>query len=123
MLFQTYVSIPSHIIEKIGYEIRRRFIKSLEKDGVPEEEIYKLSGRLSIACAEVANNYSSTCEGWSIDQRQAIEIANMLAKGERIQAIKMFRSATNSGLREAKEFIDKFRLDGSGAASFMIAFS
>jgi hypothetical protein len=34
------------------------------------------------------------------------EIANALASGHKIEAIKIYRSATGKGLKEAKEFIE-----------------
>ena len=66
-----------------------------------------------------AAHSEKSCDGWRLDPHQAQTIASEMRKGRKIMAIKEFRGATGAGLRDAKEFIEKFGENGTGDVAAM----
>ena len=73
-----------------------------------EYEILQLRQRVSKLERQVAYLLDHLRLQYAEDPHQGVspEILDLLRQGRKIQAIKLFREETGTGLREAKEFID-----------------
>lgn len=125
--YQTTVSVPKHIIEKIGAQIRHlvagQMLQEMYQHQIwNQHNIADVSSIINSAVTAFANTEQKSCDGWTLTAAQAKIIAFNLREERFIAAIKEFRSATGSGLREAKEFMDKFGRGPSAAMEFLNTF-
>jgi ribosomal protein L7/L12 len=125
--YQTTVSVPKHIIQKIGAQIRHLVTGQMlserhQHDRWEQNDIGHVSSIIDDAVKAFANTEQKSCDGWSLTVVQAEIIAFNLREERFVEAIKEFRSATGSGLREAKEFMDKFGRGTQAAMEFLNTF-
>jgi ribosomal protein L7/L12 len=125
--YQTTVSVPKHIIEKIGAQIRHLVTGQMssdmhQHDRWEQNDIGRVSSNIDQAVRAFANSEQKSCDGWSLTVAQAEVISFHLREERFIEAIKEFRSATGSGLAEAKYFMDKFGRGPAAAMEFLNTF-
>ena len=125
ILFNANVSVPKHIIEKIGNEIKGLLIRDLQSDPrfeMMQDDLQVISNKMENAIYSFATSQEKSCEGWSLEKHQAEAVANELRLDRKIMAIKEFRTYTGAGLRDSKLFLDKFGLGEVGAMEFLAVF-
>lgn len=125
--FQTSVAVPSHIIDKIGVRIRELVVNEMliakhRYEIWKQEDIWDIETLINNAVKTYANSEQKSCEGWTLNANTVEEIAEHLRQHRWIAAIKEFRSATGSGLAEAKYFLDKFGRGSTAAIEFKNTF-
>jgi hypothetical protein len=123
-VFQNFQVVPSRTVEAIGNKILEVFMKNLplKMDG-DEIEYLPVIAILNESIKSVVSDSIVTTDGFSLDDDQVGAIACRLRNGERINAIKDFRSMTGCDLKKAKDFIDKFGIGESASIKFKLAFS
>ena len=122
ILFNTTVSVPTDVIRQIGLEITQSAMREICSRNFTMDDAALIEYILENAAFTVAAKSEKSCEGWTLEKRQAEVIANELRNGRKIMAIKEFRSATGADLRSAKLFLDKFGCSEIGATEFLAVF-
>lgn len=125
ILFNANVSVPKHIIESIGNEIRNIFMRNLHGDPrfeMMQDDLQVINTKLENAIYSFAASQEKSCEGWTLEKHQAEAVANEMRLGRKIMAIKEFRTYTGAGLRDSKLFLDKFGMNEVGAMEFLAVF-
>lgn len=113
--FETRVSVPKHIVEKIGLEIRERFMRGIyEETHLSSRDIGQIDEILQSVILKYSSNQEKSCDGYSLTKDDAEIIANEMKQNRKLMAVKEFRRATGAGLREAKSFLEKFGVQGIG---------
>lgn len=125
ILFNTNVSVPKHVIQQIGNEIKNTLMRDLHIDPRFEtlhDDLQVINDKLANAIYSFAISQEKSCEGWSLEKHQAERVANELRNNRKIMAIKEFRTYTGAGLRDSKLFLDKFGMGEIGAMEFLAVF-
>ena len=125
ILFNANISVPKHIIQQIGNEIKNTLMRDLHSDprySMLFDDLQVINDKLANAIYSFATSQEKSCEGWSLEKHQAEAVANELRKDRKIMAIKEFRTYTGAGLRDSKLFLDKFGLGEVGAMEFLAVF-
>jgi len=81
-------------------------------------EITELNGEVADAVAKIATMEEKKVRigdldgvEYCVNTQQYYEIKEMISEGKKIAAIKLFRSISNLGLKEAKEMIERFTVE------------
>jgi len=128
MIFQAHVEVPDSVIRKIAMDIKdKMFHEMLNK---PEFD-YTSKGCRNWALGqlfnEVVEKYITdnvpSYQGFTLTTTVAKVIAHYIHNYKKIDAIKEFRSHTDTGLKEAKFLIDEFEMGPHGSAKFLAAFT
>ena len=123
ILFETRVSVPENVVYQIGTNVVDYLINDLlQNSDFSVNDINLIKHKAENAALAFAKSQSKSCDGWSLTKDQANMVAHELRRGLRIAAIKEFRAATGAGLRDAKEFLDKFQPNEVGAMEFLATF-
>jgi hypothetical protein len=122
-IFIAHQVVPQSVIKAIEKDIKNEFTKQLTQyKGMGDDWVEMLLKDFDIALQNVADKNFKSADGYRLKQSSALEIANFLKNGKKIEAIKEFRLATGEGLRESKHFIDKFQTGDQGYIDFLNAF-
>ena len=117
-MFQTYQRVPRRVIKAIGEDIKANFMR--RNCHLDHEDQIKLSVELDLAIAQIADEHSPSVDGYRLADKVVSVIADLIRNGKPIAAIKEFRAATGEGLRESKDFIDKFTKGRSWEEAFLM---
>jgi len=118
--FSAEVEVPSIITQQICDTLKTRVLARTCSQlgsfnvGLLEEAFEEVTKGMTMKTA--------TYGGWTLNQEQVGEIAAHLNEREKIKAIKAFRGATRSGLKDAKNFLDQFGDGVTGAIAFLNVF-
>jgi ribosomal protein L7/L12 len=124
--FETTVEIPFHIIEEIGMSIHTKFVHQLEASSswmFTGDDIAHINEVLKTTVILHARATEKSREGWSLTKIEVDNIFHEILNDKKIMAIKSFRHATRAGLKDAKNFIDKFEMNKIGAMKFLNVFA
>ena len=123
-IYQAFVTIPSDIILKIGMDLEDKLGTQLvlHCDDLTEQQMDKIRYRFNCAVRELAQDSSKCVEGYTLSSEVVMTIGRYLKNHKKIDAIKEFRSATGTGLRDAKDFIDRYGTGHDAATKFMQTF-
>lgn len=124
LVFSTFVTVPSEIIENFGNRLKDEIIsKSKSRGGFTNKQLVIIQDIISHEVHVAAQHNVTTVDGHLINNKSRMIISKALASGQRVDAIREFRSATGEGLRDAKNFMDNFSSGNEGAIEFMSAFT
>jgi ribosomal protein L7/L12 len=118
-MFQTLQSVPQRVINKIGQDILTNFEIRLKGHSIDITEKRDILMDLQMAVDQVASEHAPSVDGYRLTDKQVIVIGDLIRMGKPIGAIKEFRYATGEGLRESKNFIDKFTKGRSFEEAFI----
>jgi len=117
-VYTTTITVPEEAIRKIGNDLLNTVLCDIGRDvgvddiNLTDEQIERIGMKMTTALETLCKINRVSVDGYHLNSKQITDIYFELAHGRKIGAIKMFRSATDAGLREAKEFIDKFCTGG-----------
>ena len=124
LVFSTFVTVPSEIIENFGNRLKDEIISKLKsRGGFTNKQLVIIQDIISHEVHVAAQHNVTTVDGHLINNKSRMIISKALASGQRVDAIREFRSATGEGLRDAKNFMDNFSSGNEGAIEFMSAFT
>lgn len=120
--FKTTLNVPPDALRQIRDKIIESTMKSLLlRDDVGTDLMTIVDQDLRQAFAGlVQGNSPLTEKDVSFSDQQVYNIAEFLKSGKKIYAIKAFRAASGKGLKDTKDFLDKFGL-GEGASQLFIS--
>jgi len=124
--FDTKINVPPHTIREIGNSIRNRVIKEIEDLYLDYKRDHVTLTEIDGIIQHVVNSYASSHdkksnEGWILEESVVYDIATELLHHRKIMAIKRFREATRTGLKDSKHFIDKFGTGITAHEDFIVA--
>lgn len=124
-VYRTFVEVPEEVLSQILSDAHHALRDRLEDKcgNLTFEQLDEIMYQFTVVRREMAEGSHKTVEGFTLNRKQIAEIADELARGQFISAIKAFRMATGAGLREAKEMMDQFGNGKSGSIRFMMAFN
>jgi len=109
-VYTTTTVVPERVIREVCEDLINNSIHNIM--GI---DLELTNGQISLIKNHMTNVMDSMClanrtsvDGWELDMKQVNAVAHSLHNHKKIEAIKTFRAATGAGLREAKDFIDKF---------------
>lgn len=105
-MFQTFQQVPTKTIKAIGIDIKNNFFMRLRH--IDDRLLQEIAHEFDMAVNQVADENGITVDGYRLNDDQVSAIGQLLKLGKPIAAVNEFRYATGVGLREAKDFIDKF---------------
>jgi len=122
--YQAFVNVPMEIVQKIGNDLEEKLGTQLvlNCDFLTASELEEIRYRFNVALRELIADSAKSVEGYTLSSGCIMAIARYLKNHKKIDAIKEFRSATGTGLRDAKDFIDRFGMGHDGATQFMKMF-
>jgi ribosomal protein L7/L12 len=124
--FSTFVSVPDSVIRQLSGDVVSRLMKILESEGEfndvqrasIEHSLY--NAFLTLISDQSDKEAASSVDGFHLTNLQILEVAGYLKEGAFVDAVRAFRSYSGCGLREAKEFIERFDRGSSYAATAFI---
>ena len=124
MIFNTNISVPSHVIKRICEDVRNLLLSELIADEeLSDRSTYKINKLMDKVISHYVNTHESSYEGITLDRGTITEIANSLARGNRVSGIKELRRVTGMHLHSAAEIMKRFDTTEDGAKEFVCAFS
>ena len=121
--FTTATEVPPRIISNIGVDILDEAISMIkEKTDFDQNQRDIISACFQHAINKVMHDHGKNVEGFQLQRKEAEEISDLIRIGKKVGAIKEFRRCTGADLRSSKEFIERFNLNGVGAADFLRLF-
>lgn len=129
-IYTTHVAVPESAIRKICTDLLRNTLHECAGEDIDmnQGQLMLLGRKMNGIMDSMCRANRVTVEGWDLTNDQIKEIASELHEYRKIGAIKAFRSATDTGLKEAKDLIDVFchgpRKDSGplAALAFEVAF-
>lgn len=118
-IFNISQRVPSKTIEEIGKAIAKEVDKNLKVDDDLKAYIRTI---MMMSISKIATFSEPIVEGYKLTACQVSVIAGYLDDGQKVSAIREFRLATGSNLRESKGFIEKFGTGPAAAKTFMRVF-
>jgi ribosomal protein L7/L12 len=112
--YNTTTAVPESVIRHICTDMLRKTLSALEDANPLETEeltdiqLYEIGRRMNHVMNKMCKDNHVSVDGWHLTDSQIAEIFHALKDYKKIQAIKEFRAATNTGLVDAKEFIERF---------------
>ena len=91
---------------QVGLEEAKDVIDRIENNPLAADRATKKLNKIIFQKTMTSVLDSSTIPGYTVDSNTVDEIQSYLAKNQKIAAIKAFRGATNTGLKESKDAID-----------------
>ncbi len=123
ILFQTSVRVPGGVVRRLGTELKYLLLNDItQNNDFSSKELHNIRKSMEKVVDEFSNSQKKSCDGWELDQSVAYTIADHLRRGKRINAIRDFRSATGAGLKESKDFLDRFGTGEIGSVEFIASF-
>jgi hypothetical protein len=109
-IYTTTVAVPEETIRTICTNLKRNTMHGMLGMDIhlDDEQLYLMEKKMDAVIDSMCDSSRITVDGWHLTDANVLEIASFLRDCQKIAAIKAFRSFTGAGLREAKEFIDKF---------------
>jgi ribosomal protein L7/L12 len=105
-MYQSFQQVPTKTIKAIGIDIKNNFFMRVRH--LPDKLLQEMAHEFDMAVNQIGDENGITVDGYRLNADQVSAIGQLLKLGKPIAAIKEFRYATGVGLREAKDFIDKF---------------
>jgi len=94
----------------VGLKEAKDAIDRIETAPLTADPAIQNSGKILFQETTANTLDSTTIPGYTLDSNTVDEILSFLAKNQKIAAIKAFREATDTGLKEAKDAIDSLDL-------------
>jgi hypothetical protein len=129
-VFNQTVKVPVDVINQMGQELINNTVHELlgEDLSLVDSQVHLIKSKMEAILHSICHDNGIMVEGYVLDRQAVDRIAKELHNFRKIEAIKQFRAVTGAGLRESKDFIDKFgtgqRADvgPSSAVKFKLAF-
>ena len=109
-IYSTHVAVPGITIRKICTDLLRNTIHDCAGEDIDltQHQLELLGRKMNAVIDSMCRSNRVSVDGWHLSNDQVNEITEELHNCRKIEAIKAFRSATGTGLREAKDLIDSF---------------
>jgi ribosomal protein L7/L12 len=122
--FNQKIEVPPQMIKEIVRNFRITVTKKLLSDNsISGHTIFYIDETMKQIQADFTSTNGFVCrDGWNLDDQTIFKISKCIQKGQKIAAIKEFRAVTGAGLKEGKEFIDRYPLTEEGADMFVNTF-
>jgi len=118
--FEATVVITPLALKEIQERVTEYVMKSIIIHDFDNDQLEIVNDSIKNSFALlVQENQKPNTFGYTLEPKEVLNIAGELRAERRIKAIKMFREATNAGLRESKNLIDQFSC-GKGSAELFI---
>lgn len=123
--YQTTVKVPAEVISRIGTDIGVQFFGQLnvQLPHLEGDDVKLIMAAYGDAVREHAGNNMKSVDGWTLDSHTVTEIVHCLRNGQKINAIKHFRAATNACLIDSKSFIERYETNAAGAQKLLEEFT
>ena len=124
--FSTFATVPAEMIREIGMDILRAAMKRLEAEGGEMTDVrladieYQFTNAILDVISKSDEQTTVSVDGFHLPPARVLEIAEYLRIDRFVDAVRAFRDYTNCGLREAKEFIERFGRRGHYSAQQFI---